>query len=113
MKPYKRTEQRRNELISVNYYTTNNKNEGENGIQNCVSLERGTVFSDRKNHGDGINHARRDGSEIRSTEVQHQQSNAREVCRHVGFSSQDGRELRPRSGSENQEGQELIEDNPL
>lgn len=113
MKPYKRTEQRRNELISVNYYTIDHKNEGENRIQNCVSLEKGIVFSDRKNHGDGSNNSRGNGSEIRSAEVQHQQSDAREIRSHLGFSSQDGRELRTRSGSENQEGQELIEDNPL
>jgi len=107
MKPYKRTEQRRNELKSVKYYTIDNENEGEDGIQNCVPLERGTVFSDRKNHGDGINHPRGNGSEIRSTEVQHQQSDAREVCRHVGFSSQDGRELRARSGSEDKKSEEI------
>ena len=110
MKPYKRTEQRKNELISVNYYTINNKNEGENGIQNCVPLERGVVFNDRKNHGDGINHPRGNGSEIGSAEVQHQQSDAREVCSDVGFSSQDGRELRARSGHEDKKSEEIAKE---
>lgn len=103
MKMYKRAEERRKGLHSVKYYTTTDGDECEAGIRSRKSLERRTFLRNRKDNGEGGRQPSGDSPEDWRTEIQHQQSDARKIPSHFGFSGQDGRELRARSESKDRE----------
>lgn len=100
MRKYKRTEQRRLDLISVNEYTISKRDEQRWSSRR--SIKGTTLLHGRKNNGERGHHSGGSGSEDWGQALQHQQGDAGQKCCEPRFSLKDRREHQPRCGDEDQ-----------
>jgi hypothetical protein len=107
---YKRPEEKRKTLTSVNNYTTFDFNEEDRKqprISQGKDSEGRTLGCHRKDDGQGQYKSGRGREKDRRTADEYQQDHASETSRQCRFPTEDGREHRPRCGNESEKIEDL------
>lgn len=89
MKQYNRAQQKRSDLISVEYYTSVESD--DEGTYSARKNKRRPVLIDRKNDGEERHHSSGSSSENWSPEIQHQQGDEKKRISQHRVSTEDCR----------------------
>ncbi len=87
MKQYRRSKQKRLDLLSVVEYTINERNEQRR--DSCRKVEKATLLNHSEDDGEEWDHSSGSGTENRRQEIQHQQGDAEETCSELRLLTED------------------------
>lgn len=98
MKQYRRTKQKRLDLLSVREYTISERNEQRR--DSCRKVKKATLLNHTESDGERCDHSSGSGTQNRRQEIQHQQSDAQETCGELRLLAEDCGKHRSGRGNE-------------